>query len=164
MLLAYLVPANRGRSDERGDIRSHALALKIFEILAERGPADRIFDVGLALDDAPLHLRVPRAHGIAFAHPLQSHALHGFAKPGAVGDQAFLRLAQHVDEAGRDGLAGSIDHSRGTSRLVRPDIDDLVALDRDVADVGRAARAVVDRPAADEHTVADGPRRGRARN
>ncbi len=106
VLFAKLVHADGGRPDERREVRSDALALHIVEILAEGGPADRIFDVALPLDRALLHLRRPRAHRIAFAHHLERDALHGVAEAAAVGDQALVGPAEHVDEAGRDRLAG----------------------------------------------------------
>src|SRR6185312_3195036 len=87
VLLAELMDADGGRSDEGGDVGGDALLLEIFEILAERGPADRIFDVALSLEVEPLHLVVPWAHGIAFAHDFERYALDRVADPAAVGDE-----------------------------------------------------------------------------
>ena len=129
------------------------LLLQIFEILGERRPADRIFDVALPLHRERFHVRRERAHRIAFAHDFESDALRRVAQPAAVGDQALGRPAQHVDEAGRDRFAGRVHDPRRAAGRMRPDIDDLVALQRDVADEWRAARAVVDRPAADDEAV-----------
>ena len=107
VLFAELMHANGGRSDERGEVGRDALLRHVVEIFAERGPADRIFDVALPLELEPLHFGRQGTHRIAFAHDFERDALRGVAKAAAVGDQAFVRPAQHVDEARRDGLARS---------------------------------------------------------
>ena len=48
----------------------------------------------------------------------------------------------HVDEAGRDHLAGGIDDPIGLAAEPRPDRGDALALDGDVGRPGRAAAAV----------------------
>ena len=161
VLLAKLMYANGGGSDEGRDVRCNALALKVFEILGERRPFYRIFDVAFALEREPPHPGRKRSHGIALAEHLQSDALPSVAHPAPVGDQAFDRPAKHVDEARRDSLAGSVDRSSCMARRVRSDIDNSVALQRDVTDVRRSAKTVINGTAVNEHAVARWRRRGR---
>ena len=60
-------------------------------------------------------------------------------------------MAVRVDEPGADDLAGRVDHAIGGRRRTEPaDVSDLAALDGDVAEIGRAARAVGDPAATDE--------------
>ena len=65
-------------------------------------------------------------------------------------------MAVRVDEPGADDLAGRVDHAvRGRGGTEPADVGDLAALDRDVAEVRRAARAVGD-PAVPDQDVEHG--------
>jgi hypothetical protein len=140
---------DRGRADEAGDVGRHALLLHELEIFAEAGPLDRIFDVALPCGLERFHRRVPRAHGLAFAHHLQRNALPNIALPAAVGDQRLVGPAQHVDEPGSDRQPSRVNHLLGRKRAA-PDADNPVALDRNIADVWRLAATVIDCPAAQQ--------------
>ena len=113
-----------------------------------------VFESPCSLEVLLLHGVVQRSHRPAFAEHLERDALPDVALAAAVDDQRLVGPAQHVDEAGRDGHAGGVDleSSAGTTDVA--DCDDAVVLDRDVADERRAARAVVDRAAADHDVVA----------
>ena len=100
-----------------------------------------------------LHVGVQRSHRPALAHHLQRHALANVALGPRVDDEGLGRPAEHVDEAGRDRQAVRVDLLRGAAGAARSHVDDLVALDRDVADHRVAAASVVNRAAADQHVV-----------
>ena len=85
-----------------------------------------------------------RTHGVLADH-LERDALADIAHRPAVGDQRLLRMGEHVDEAGRHRLAVGVEGPRRRSGRVAADIGDAVALDRDLAAVGRRAGAVIDR-------------------
>ncbi len=65
------------------------------------------------------------------------------AQRTAVGKQGFLRVGQHVDEAGRDGQALGVDLGLALAVARGADVGDAVALDGHLAGVGLAAEAVV---------------------
>ena len=111
--------AYRGRTDERCDVWRDAASDQVVEILAERGPLDRIADVALLLERVGLHRRVQRPHRPAFAENLEGHALAQVAHAAAVGDQRFGCPAQHIDEARCDGLAPGVDDLVGLVRRFR---------------------------------------------
>ena len=151
--LAQFMLPHRGRADERSDVERRALVLEEIEIVAKRGPFDRIFDVTLLLDRQRLHLVVERAHRPAFAHHFQRDPLAQLALPARVDEQRFIRPAQHVDEARRDRKSVRVDHSRRGRFLRWPGVNDSIAADADIADIGFGTAAVVDRPAADQDVV-----------
>src|SRR5205809_7979980 len=99
----------------------------MLEILAKRSPFDRIFDVALALGFLDLHLGVPGPHRGPLAHHFERDPLPDIALPAPVGDQAFVRPAEHVDETRRDGQTAGVDRLPGRTRAV-PDAGDPVAL------------------------------------
>ena len=141
------------RTDERGDVHRHALLLEQRQVLAERRPFDRVLDVALLGEQLLLHRRRERAHGEALAHDLQRHALAQLALSAAVDEQRLGRPRQHVDEAGRHGLARRVDLAPRAARRLRTHVGDAVTLDRDLARVARAAGSVVDRAATDQEIV-----------
>jgi hypothetical protein len=152
---------DRGLADEAGDVGRDALALHKLEIFAEAGPFDAVFDVALTLGLIGLHRRVPGAHRLPFAHHLQRHALADVALPPPVRDQALIRPTQHVDEAGRHGEAGGVNHlSCGASTA--PDADDPLAPNGNISNIRRTAAAVVDRAAAQYDVGSGGCRHRRA--
>ena len=119
----------------------------------ERRPRDVVAQVALLLRQRAASCScVERAHRRAFAEDLGRHALADVALRAAVDEQRLGGPGQHVDEAGRDGQAAS---RRPRSRPRAPrevaDRGDAVAADADVGPTRRAARAVVDGAAADDH-------------
>ena len=71
----------------------------------------------------------------------------------AVLDQRRLGVAEHVDEAGRDGEPGRVDLLASALGAEIADRRDAIVEDRDVADLPRRAGAVVDRAVADHDVV-----------
>ena len=94
-----------------------------------------------------------RSHGGYFTDYLQRDALKQIALATSVGQQTYLGTAQHIDKAGRDGLAVRIDHAFGSHRFWGSDIRNLIAVDDDVSDIRLAARAVVDGSALDQDVM-----------
>ena len=123
---------------------------------AERGPVHRVVDVDLPGHGQLLHVLVQRAHRPAFAHDLQRHSLAKLALAEAVVQQRLIGPAEHVDEAGRDRLAGGVDLDAATQAARRADVGDAVVVDRDLARVRLAAAAVVDRAATNDDIVPGG--------
>src|SRR4051812_6098327 len=73
-----------------------------------------------------------------------------------------LRVAEHVDEAGRYYLVMGVDHSCcSESGDGRPDVGDAITADCDCAAIPRIARAVDDPGVRDEDVVALRIRRAR---
>ena len=85
------------------------MAFEEGEVVAEGGPLDLVLDVGLFRLHALLDGVVDRPPGVALAHDLRGDALAEFSLRAAVGQQRVGGPAQHVDEAGGDGEAGSVD-------------------------------------------------------
>jgi hypothetical protein len=147
---AELVLAHRCGPDERRNVRRHAAALEVLEVLAEGRPLDGMAEQRLRLD-LLLHRVGERAHREALAHHLERYALADIALRAAVLEQRLRRPAEHVDEPRRDGEAGRV-------KLVVPapvgeiaECGDRVAADREVGFDGCSAAAVVDgAPANDE--------------
>ncbi len=137
--------AHRGGADEGGHVGRYAPVFQVLQVFAQRGPGNVEADVALVFQHLGLHGVVQRAHGTAFAHHLEGHALADVALRPAVLDQRLGGPAQHVDEAGRDGQAPGVDGLSGAAVQIA-DCDDAVAPDRHVGPEGRAAVAVVNRP------------------
>ncbi len=53
-------------------------------------------------------------------------------------------MSEHIDEPGRDRLAVRIDFRAPHARRMRADIADPILVDRDIPDIGRLARTVID--------------------
>src|SRR4030095_15974622 len=89
------------------------------QIIAERRPFDRIFDVALLLDRLLLHPIIERAHRPALTHYFERYALAKVALTKPIDQKGFRRPTEHVDEAGRDGEAIGVDHLAGSRRASR---------------------------------------------
>ena len=145
---AHFMHAHCGVAHEAGNIGRDAFLLQRGQILAQRRPADLVFDIVLPQRAQPLHLRVERAHRRAFAHDFQRHALADVTLRAAVDQQAFGRPAQHVDEARRNRLAlhvgdaGAARHTGGRGTLANA--GDPVPVHRQPAGIGRFARTIDD--------------------
>ena len=151
--------AHRAGTDEGGEVRRHAAALHAFQILAQGGPVDVVVHIDLLAREFLLHRRVQRAHG-HLAHHFERHALAQIAECAAVDEKGFFRVRQHVDEARRNRLAVRIDFRAALAGRVLADIDDAIALNRDIADIRLRARTVIDESGADDGVVGNRVRRG----
>src|SRR5206468_6769974 len=98
--------------DIRRDVDRDASLFDDGEVFAERGPA-----CWLAADKHRLRLKLAgaRTGRGAFAKHLRGHALADFALTQAVFEQLRVGVRVHVDEAGGDNEAGSVDFFSGTA-------------------------------------------------
>ena len=144
-------------ADEPGEVRRVADVREELEVLAEGRPRDRRLvepeRVQPAADDGLGRGRDGRVAPAAVADDLGRDALADRALGGRVREDREVAVAVRVDEPGADDLAGRVDHAvRGRGRAEPADVGDLAALDRDVAEVRRAAGAVGD-PAVPDQDV-----------
>ena len=153
VFVADLVHAQRGRADERCDVRRHAEPDEMLEPLAKRGPRH----VRTVL--APAHGGVERAKRRALPEHLERDALPDVALRLTVAAQRFGRPAQHVDKTRRNRLAGGIDHCLAAQLRRRAQVRNPVAANGHRPDKRHAAAAVVNRPVLNDHIV---PRPARA--
>ncbi len=123
----------------------------------KRRPGDRRLVVAEGVQ-AAAHERLGRRRDgrvapAAVADDLGRHALPDRALGRRVGEDGEVAVAVRVDEARADDLAGRVDHPRCGGALVEAaDLGDPSALDRDVAEEGRAAGSVGD-PAVPDQDV-----------
>src|SRR4029453_3581714 len=103
------------------------------QIIAERRPFDRIFDVALLLARLLLHPIIERAHRPALTHYFERYTLAKGALAKPIDQKGFRRPAGHVKKAGRDGEAIGVNPLAGSRRTRRPGIDNPIALDADIA-------------------------------
>ena len=142
-------------ADEPGEVRRVADVREELEVLAEGRPRDRrLVEPERVQPAADRRLgcgRDGRVAPAAVADDLGRDALADRALGGRVREDREVAVAVRVDEAGADDLAGRVDDAvRGRSRTEPADVGDLAALDRDVAEVRRAAGAVGDPAATDQ--------------
>ena len=143
IIFSQHIDAHGAGTHECGHIGCDTLALQLLEILAERGPVDVVMQVALLAFHFFFHDRRQRPHGI-LAHDLERHTLRDVAERSLVHEQRFLRMSQHIDEPGRDRLAVRIDFRAADARRVRADIADPIFVDRNIPDIGRLARTIID--------------------
>jgi len=96
---------------------------------------------------APVRVRdrVERSNTEAvLADELEGDALPDLREVLRLRDQRDIRVAVHVDEAGRDAQARNVDRFARRERFGRSDVDDAVARDRDVGDQRFGAQPLVD--------------------
>jgi hypothetical protein len=124
--------------------------------------SDRELDVRFTLLGEAGHWVGQGSHRVAFAGDLQGHALEEIAFFAAVDEEAFLGLAEHVDEARRHRQAMRGDGSLGAQIARRTDIRDSVPRDTHITHIGGAATTVVDFAPLDDDVVFGGSREGRA--
>ena len=149
---ADLVRAHRRRADERRDVGRDAARHQVIEIAAERVPDDVELDVALALHLVFLHLLGERPHR-ALAEHFERHALPQRPLRAAVFDERRLGVAEHVDEAGRDGEPGRVDLLASALGAEITGGRDAIVEDGEVAHLPRGAGAVVDRAVPDHDVV-----------
>ncbi len=160
--------------DEPGEVLRVADLRDELQVLAEARPGNRRLVVAEGVE-ASTHVRLGggrdrRVAPAAVADDLGRDALADRALGGRVREDREIAVAVRVDEARADGLARGVDDSR--RRRARPepaDLRDPAAVDRDVAEEGRAARSV-GHPAVPDQDVehryflvispTTGPRRG----
>ena len=119
----------------------------------QESSACRTRSVQPAADDSLGGRRHGRVAPAAIADDLGRDALANRALGGRVREDREVAVAVRIDEPGADDLAGRVDHALGAGVARQaPDLDDPVALDRDVAEERRAARAVRD-PAVPDQDV-----------
>ena len=153
ILVAEHHPAHRGCPDVGAEVDADALFFEPREITIQGAPgrldAEAFVTPHVVLDD----LVVERCDRVAFARDLGGDALVDFRRQAGRDEYVHLRLAQHVDEAGRHDPALRVDGlARG--RVRQPaDRDDAIAADGDVAVVPGRARAVDDPPVPDDEVV-----------
>ena len=136
-------------ADEPGEVRRVADVREELEVLAEGRPRDRrLVEPERVQPAADRRLgcgRDGRVAPAAVADDLGRDALADRALGGRVREDREVAVAVRVDEPGADDLAGRVDDAvRGRGRAEPADVGDLAALDRDVAEVRRAAGAVGD--------------------
>ena len=153
VFVAQLVHADSRRADERCDVGGDAALRDVVQVFVERRPGDVELDVPLLLAVQSLHLGIERAHRLALAEDLERHPLLDVAERAAVLDQRFVRPAQHVDEARRDGEATRIDLGLALRIGERTNRRNAVAEDRDVSYARGGSAAVVDVAAPDDDVV-----------
>ena len=115
----------------------------MIEVLAQRRPFDRVFDIGLALDHLLLHRAIERPHGFAFAHDFERDALANIALRLAILEECFSRPTEQVDESRRDREPFGVDFHFATRVGQLANRRDAVTIDRDVPDEWRVPAAVV---------------------
>ena len=131
-----------------GDIDRYADFLHVVEELAEGFPFAEQLVRQLVLPPA-----TERAHGFGLAVNLGREALQGKGRSMAPVEQAEgLRVAVHVDKAGRDVKTARVDRAGGVA-VDFADRDDPVASNGDVGDHARGTAAVEDRAAANHEVV-----------
>jgi len=137
-------------------VDAHALLFKAREILSEGAPVERDLEVfvsgSVGLDDGV----VERSDGRTFAGNLSGDALENFRGQAGIDEDRHFRLAEHVDKAGSDDLAGSIDgaSARGVSKV--PDGCDFVIADTEVGGVPGRTGAVDDVAVGDDQIEGGG--------
>ena len=145
------VLADRAGADERGDVRGDPAPLQEAQVIGERRPRDVEPEVPLHRPAAELHGLAPGAVGLALPEDLGRHALADVALRAGVGEEVVRGPREHVDEAGGDGEAGRVDHRAASGAGEIADRLDAVAAQAEVGPAWRAARAVVDGAALDQH-------------
>src|SRR5204863_932096 len=101
---------------------------------------------GLELDHELFHRWIQRAHGIAFAHHLQGHALPDVALRPGILYQGFGGPTQHIDKARRHCKTAGIDvYCRGRTAEITYGRD-LIAANAYVDACSRSAGPVIDHP------------------
>ena len=110
---------NLRRAHIRSQIDRASLLGQALEILLQRGPIRSEMEVLVVIRVLLIQHVVGGSDGVAFAGDLGSDALRQLADRLLVDEQVGFRLAEHVDEAGRDdqtfGVDGALGDQRGIS-------------------------------------------------
>ncbi len=117
---------------------------QVIQILSQRGPLHRVFDVALLFPHPLFHRVVERSHRGAFAKNFQRHALANAALRVPILDKRFVRPTEHIDEAGGNGEAPCVDFFFAMRALQFSDGSNILAVDRNISSDGRLAAAVID--------------------
>ena len=136
--------ADLRRANIAREIDAHALLFEAREILAEGAPVGSdlvvIVFAAVGLNDRV----VQRSDGTAFAGNFGRDALVDFRRQARVDEDGQFRLAEHVDESGRDDFAGGVDGALARCSGEIADGGDLAIADADVAGIPGGAGAVDD--------------------
>ena len=126
------------------------------DLLAHRAEADEGDEIGAdarGFDSGGIGADIGRAIAI----DADDHGADALVEPGGIDALGRVGRAQEaigmrvgVDEAGRDDHPARVDPLRRLHRRGAADIDDPVALQRDVADIGLARAAIIDGAAGDQ--------------
>ena len=123
------------------------------EILAQRAPRHVIADVTLLLDLLFAHLRRERPHRGAFTQEFERHALTDVTLRAAVHQEAFGRLTEYIDEAGRHREPRCV-YFLTRARVAKvTDRGDAIAKNRDVGLTRGTARSVEHLTATNDEVV-----------
>ena len=147
------VPARYCRTNERCHVGRDATSFEILKVFRQRRPLDVVADISLQFGHLRFHGVVERAHGFAFAHDLERHALANIALRATVLDQRFVGPGHHVHKAGRHGESLNIDFNDrgGIPNVAKRNY--LVAINGDVADKRFSTTAVVNIAATQDEVV-----------
>ena len=131
-------------ADIAGQVDAHALLFEAGEILAEGSPvgSDVVVLVAgaICLNDSI----VERRDGTAFAGNLGGDSLIDFRRQTRFDEDGEFGLAEHVDEAGRDDLAGGVNGALAGRGSKVADRGDFSLADADIAGIPRGTSAVDD--------------------
>jgi hypothetical protein len=162
-------PRGRERSSPRRTTRRWVetpCLLEVLEVTAERRPGHlEASGRSVRRGGARASAGGERSHRRAFAEDLEGDSLVDIGERAAVDEQRLVGPGEHVDEARRNGASADVELDAPARAKRAPaggnglDSRDPVAVDRQVADVGGAAAAVVDRSATEDDVVD-----GRTRN
>ena len=144
-----VVVAEHHAADLRGadiarEIDAHALLFEAREILAEGAPVGSDLEMlkaaAIGLNDRV----VERSDGAAFAGDFGGDALINFRGQARVDEDGQFRLAEHVDETGRNDFAGRVDGAlaRGGGEIA--DGGDFSVADAEVSGIPGGTGAVDD--------------------
>ena len=160
-LVAHHVVTHRGVADQIADIDPE-MVVHLVEIFGEALPGefegvqhlhrDR-FDIGEEFAE-PLLLPFPnrRQGERAIAEHDRGRAVVAGKRAERIPGDLRIIVAMIVDKARRDDAAVGVDRARRRPGQF-PDLDDLAVLDRDIAAIGRSARAIDDTTVLDQQII-----------